>query len=354
MIRLKEFDHTEVERFCAFSRTYYDSPATTDPELIAWKFPGTGKFLSKHLTMETGEGRILGRAVLCRRPLTIPGRDDLCLNIPSDLLIDTGAAGAACLLQLVNAYPKLETDGLVHPSNEKSEAIYRRLFKFPVVGALKSVALPVCLETVLPNKAWLLPLRALLWLAGWLVGGAYAAILGPLALSARGLDLTEGPVNADAESLLRGFRAVAPVQVTRDRDFLAWRYAASPLGYRELAVRKGGEEIAKIVFRTTTSPGVTAMTVMDILVARRLTLAERARIVLRLRAIARKEGAALVYYLGNFRNPTVRHVAGVGFFTIPDRLLPHASPLFTYALRPPVNEEIVAGMYLTLGDLDYF
>jgi len=352
MIRLTEFSDAEVDRFCAFSRIYYDSAQTTDRALIAWKFPAAGRFQAKHLTFEV-DGRILGRAALCRRPFTCGGVE-LSLNIPSDLLIDTSGSGAACLVQLVNAYPKLGTDGLVHPSNAKSEPIYRRLFKFPVVTKLKSVGMPVRVETVLPRKAALLPLRAVFWAAGMLADMVYRAAVGLLTLGRRDLAAADGPVTVECEDLLAGFRSLVPHHITRDREFLAWRYAASPQGFREIVLKSRGRDAAKAVYRVATHQGVTAVTVMDILIARHLSIPERAAIVGALRAAARREGAALVYYLGNFRNPVVRHVAAVGFVTIPDRFLPHASPVFAYALRPPVTPEIIAGMYLTLGDLDYF
>lgn len=352
MIRLSEFSEAEVERFCAFSRTYYDSYETTDKALITWKFPPTGRFQAKHLTFET-DGRILGRAVLCRRPFYCDGVE-LSLNIPSDLLIDTSAAGAACLIQLVNAYPKLDTHGLVHPSNAKSEPIYRRLFKFPVVGSLKSVGMPACVETLVPGKAALYPLRGVMWLAGLAVDAVYRLAVCLATVGRRDLSASDGPVTTDCEELLAGFRALAPHHIARDREFLDWRYVQSPQGFREINLRTGGSSIAKAVYRIATHNGVTALTVMDILVSRRLSLAERAALVGAMRGVARRNRAALIYFLGNFRNPLIRHVASLGFITIPDRFLPHASPIFARALRAPVTPEIVAGMYLTLGDLDYF
>lgn len=352
MIRRKPFDHAQVSAFCAFSRKYYDNVQTTDEDFVAWKFPVDGPFAAHHLTYEVGDA-VQGRAVLCRRPFHFHGQD-LTLTQPSDLLIDPDVSGAACLVQLVNAYPEADSQGIVHTSNEKSEFIYKRLFKFEQITELTSVTMPVAIENVLPRRWAFLPARALLWIAGWVIEFFYLLVLAYSQTGARTPAAAPRPVAADDPKLSNAFKRLAPAQITRNRDFLAWRYAEAPMDYRELHVTADGETLAKVVYRLAEYRGISSLVIMDWLIARPLSLAEKAACLVDLRRIARRHGAIQVYYLGNFRNLVVRHLGGFGFFPIPDRLLPHASPIFGYAFEDPLTGNRLKDIYLTLGDLDYF
>ena len=129
-IKVRPFSSEEVERFCDFSETYYDQMETNDVSFVTWKMKCNTSQPAEHLTIEE-DGKMLGRAALFTRTYVTEIGSFTATQV--DLLVKPNVANPAIMITLVKNYTKLEPDFSFNTSNEKSDLIYEKLFKFEKV-----------------------------------------------------------------------------------------------------------------------------------------------------------------------------------------------------------------------------
>ena len=126
-IELDKFNLDEIEKFIEFSKTYYDNPETTEKNLLqisSW----TKLQSSYHLKLKKNN-KILGRVVLNTRNINLLNKQVKATQV-TDLLINQDNKDPMMFVKLVKSYNYLKNDLVIHTSNENSENIYKKFFKF--------------------------------------------------------------------------------------------------------------------------------------------------------------------------------------------------------------------------------
>jgi hypothetical protein len=93
---------------------------------------------------------------------------------------------------------------------------------------------------------------------------------------------------------------------------------------------------------------------MDFVMRRNLTRMEKIAIKLLVVKYALKLTSDVLFTLANTNNPALRWLRGLPFIIIPDRLLPHPTPIFIHSSEEIYPSSNHKSIYLTLADLDYF
>jgi GNAT superfamily N-acetyltransferase len=184
----------------------------------------------------------------------------------------------------------------------------------------------------------------------------WARVLRPLALVRRRSTAGElgpaedgGPVRVldrfgpEADDVVRAAEARHPDHVLRDADYLNWRYADSPRGYRCLGIIRDGRLAAFAVLGQKLRQGISAAYVAE-LVAPEPT---DARALLR-RCVSVTRGSADA--LLAFPGPQARRFLGAGFLPTPQRIRLIGKPLAPGARLPADGYD----WYFTPGDTDLF
>ena len=117
-ILLSSFARAEVSDFILMSKSYYQTGDVTDECVTHHKFVDA-PYKCFHLTVAKNAGS-LGRAVLAKRMLPIRSQA-LSVTQVSDLLVNKNAANIYSISSLVKNYKSLETDIVIHTSNEQSQ-----------------------------------------------------------------------------------------------------------------------------------------------------------------------------------------------------------------------------------------
>ena len=123
-----QFDDKQVDLFILDSKTHYDNPETTSPEIVRWKFIGFSSHPSYHLFIRGSDAQInSGRAVLNTRTLNLRGEFKKITQV-TDLLAVKSKAGLMTFIDLIKQYRSLGSDAVIHTSTENSEKIYSNFF----------------------------------------------------------------------------------------------------------------------------------------------------------------------------------------------------------------------------------
>jgi len=70
--------------------------------------------------------------------------------------------------------------------------------------------------------------------------------------------------------------------------------------------------------------------------------------------MAADAGCDAVFTIANLQNPALKWMGGFPFLGIPDRHLPHPTPIFVHAVEGRRGAMARADLFFSLADLDYF
>ena len=243
---------------------------------------------------------------------------------------------------------------MVHTSNEVSDLIYQKLFKFPVVCTLMALGLPLYFAKAL--KPYLKNLRVLdvidylfaPWRWGLIsVSSAFVAV--------SGVDFMAHPLESEALEVFGGFQEISGSHFERSLAFHRWRFGEGPIFNGEIKwIKSAGICIGCVVFKQVELGGLNACVLMDIVMRRNLTRMEKIAIKLLAVKFALKLTSDVLITLVNTDNPALKWLKGFPFIVIPDRLLPHPTPIFIHSSEEIYPSSNRKSIYLTLADLDYF
>lgn len=345
---LAQFDDKQCSIFILDSKTQFNSPETTDPEIIRWKFMGFKSHPSHHLFI-TDPVTLLnsGRAALNVRTLIIKGKFKTVTQV-TDLLAVKSRASLLSFLELIRQYRSLNSDVVLHTSNENSEKIYLNFFKFKEVFKLSAFGFPIR-----PHKL-ISFFKTHPYLGG--IISIYSFLLEYL-MSFLGLfnfiSLADYSFSGNEEALLKSF-AERETSLLRSSDFLKWRYFKSPYEYKLYTVFSCKKPIGILAARLTQFQGAYFFLVMDYMGSSKLSYLQSIGIRLALISEAISEDADAIFGLFNKNNIDLKTFFRLPFVSIDDKMLPHRTPIFASSLSPAIKVETLEKMYFSLGDLDYF
>jgi len=352
-ISVENFTETDMEGYLDMSQQEYgDSVTTTDPRHIRWKHLESPFGVSSYVSLNEND-RIVGRALIQPRTLRTAVKS---YNIASvmDLLINREHRTTPVnFIKLTKACGNVGKFDLVfHTSNERTFPLYSKLLGFPNPFSLQAYGFPVRIAGLLCSVIgkridaidWLTaPFRRLIEGAAYLVG------------SAASLSIEEKPISdSELEALSEKSLRLSGPLLARTNEFLQWRFYDAPLWpatvYR---IDRRGLFLGYVVTRKMELGNLNHFVLMDFLIDPDAPLF--VYIALRFWLIA-KAGASKADTLFTMINPCSaysRKCVGFPLMGIPEKLLPHGTPIFVRA-GADKSLDLDGAMHLTLGDLDYF
>ena len=334
------------------ARKVYEGPATTDPEHWEWKH-SRSPFGPSEVSSLLESDELVGRTVSSIRPFRLGGMVLRGKTI-MDFVIDPAVRRADHAVRLIRCGSQMDDcDLILHGSNEMSDILYRKLFRYPIVGAMTSSAFPLRIRGLLGKflqrgsatiDRLIAPWR---WL--WRFGGFTAQTL-------LHVSLEEGlPADDEVEAMLDRFRSGVGPHFERTRDFIRWRFETGPLfNARILSIRTRGRFRGYVAVRRVIVDGFEFEVIIDF--AHDLELGALERLAIRMMLIARtaQTSADALFVIANFANDATRKMLGAPLMPIPDRFLKHPTPIFAHIREDRENRlKALGGTFMTLADIDY-
>ncbi|MFN3557904.1 MAG: hypothetical protein ACK4UQ_01360 [Brevundimonas sp.] len=347
------FDASSTSAHIALARTVYDTPATTDPDHWNWKHGTPPCGPSEVVALRSGD-RLVGRTLRTRKPFRLAADTVIEGATIADFVIDPAYRRADRTVRVIRAGSRLEGEGIIlHGSNEMSDPLYRKLFKYPLVFELKSAVFPLrlrgALSKVTGRDLGFLDVLTIPW-------RLLARAVGAIAAKLCGVQVTEGlPSDPEVEAMLQAFRSGAGPHFERDLAFINWRFRTGPLfNARLYSIRVHGVFRGYLAMRAVEVDGFRFEVVVD--AAHDLTLSAGQLLAVRLAMIGRaaRTSADGVFVMANFGNPVLRKLFGAPLIPVPDRALKHPTPIFAHVRIDRENRLKALGRtFMTLADIDY-
>ena len=352
-IEVELFAKHHLGAFLELSHSEYGPSAAANIGHITWKHLGSPHGASTYVRL-VANGKTVGRALLQPTSvLTESGR--FSIASVTDILIDPKfRSPPSNFTSLMRASADVSAfSSVYHTSNRRTDPLYRKLFRFPKPLSLRGYGFPIRLANIVSRIAG--PrLQALDWLMSPL--RPLVALVANVGLTVTRLNVSERLPDDDTLSrlLLRSLRQSGPL-LARSRAFLKWRFIDAPVFAATVyCIERGGKCLGYVATRTVGFDGLTVLVIVDFLLDPALTLLDRFTVrswIIR-RAMTLNVDALLT--MANPRSRAALIAVGFPFLRIPDRYLPHETPIF---LRSRGSEnrflETAESLHLTLTDLDY-
>ena len=354
-IKSELLTYEKVGQHIAVGKTVYCKPEVVDELHVTWKHLSSPYGASSVISLRNESELIIGHTFLQPRKFCIDFFRSYNGAVVTDLVINPLFRNAATLIAITRAIKSpLNFDMVLHTSNEVSDQIYKKLFKFPVSCDLNSAGIPINFGSILRSRLKnviaisLVNLISIAW--RWLLIALNRVIgfFSPLKF------VTE-PSECEVEEVLSDFAKICGSHFERTPGFLKWRFKDGPLfNGRTKWIESGGVCIGYLVFKDVHISGLKVCVIMDVCFRRHLSLMESIAIKLLSITLAINGSCDAVFTLCNFNNSALKWLQDFPFIKIPDEVLPHPSPIFIHAseeVYPSLNRKSI---YLTLADLDYF
>jgi len=354
-IRFDIFDQKRLSEHIAVGASVYSSPEVINADHLRWKHlqnpygPSTSVSLRNELETLVGRSFIQPRtfwftpAVSCRGA-TI-----------TDLVIMPEARNAATLIGMTRAIKSPQgVDVVIHTSNDVSDLIYRKLFKFPIAFTLAATGLPIRVSNFLKSyfaNPILIKVSELLVSPWRLLLRASALVIG----SVSGVRLAAEPTDGVISEIFEEYRQHAGAHFERSQRFLKWRFSEGPIFNGTIEwVWSQGECVGYLAFKRVTLGGLDVFVILDAVLRRRLTQKESIALKFVAARLAIESSCDAIFTLANLDSPALKWLKGFPFIHIPDRHLPHPTPIFIHAADEFESLKNKKDIFFTLADLDYF
>jgi hypothetical protein len=339
--------HMKLVNSCSYD------PTVLNQNHFWWKH-GIGPAKPSYAVSLFESDHLVGRAMIQRRSLRLGHGHTLRGGLVFDLILAPAHRSAANFISLCRGQMKApELDILVHTSNEVSDPLYRNLMRYSIVCHLEAYGLPVRSRRIL---------RKLLGrsLPGFdLLTFPWRLTLRVVAEAFRKLSQlefrTDIPAATELHEVKTYLSSLGSPHFDRDPNFLRWRFLEGPLLKGQLVcLYKANQFCGYVASRRVGFEGIELLLLMDFAPARSLTRTERLAVRLELLARAVREGADVVLTMMNPYSKVAAEILGFPFIRLPDRFLPHQTPIYVRPLRETDALHGLDSMYITLADIDYF
>lgn len=353
-ISVDTFLESDLENFLEMTQIEYGPSVTANPDHIRWKHLASPFGASTYISLVEA-GQVVGRALIQPRTLRT---DSKMFNVASvmDLLIDRERRSTPInFINITKASGNVESYDLVfHTSNERTFPLYSKLFRFPNPFSLRAYGFPVRLAGVFAAVFgrrvdvidWLTaPLR-------WLL----VAIADVVNFLAR-LEITQRAMSGDElETLCTKCLQKSGPFLARTNAFLKWRFTEAPFWSATIfRIDRKGKFLGYVVTRKMELGGLNHLVLMDFVLDPDTPFFVQVGLRLWLIRKAITSKADALFTMVNSYSSIARICVGFPLISIPDKLLPHATPIFVRARSNDCKElEADRSIHMTLADLDYF
>lgn len=349
------FNQNKLSEHITVGKSVYSSAEVINSDHILWKHLQNPYGPSTSVSLRIASKELVGRSFIQPRTFWVTPSISCRGATVTDLVIMPAERNAASLITMTRAIKSPDgIDVVVHTSNDSSDLIYRRLFKFPIAFTLAATGLPLRVSNILKprftNSALIkvAELFASPW--RWLLR-ATALVMGAVS----DVKFASEPSEKVISEIFTEYRQHAGAHFERSQRFLSWRFSEGPLFNGEVEwVWIQGECVGYLAFKQVTLGGLVVFVIMDAVLRRRLSLKEAIAIKFLAARLAIEGSCDAVFTLVNIENSALKWLKGFPFFLIPDRHLPHSTPIFIHASIEHRSLEKQGDVFFTLADIDYF
>lgn len=353
-ISVEPFAVTDLDYYLELSRSEYGPSISTNPDHVRWKHLDSPFGASTYISL-VASGKIVGRALLQPRPMYTASQK-LNAACVTDVLIDSEfRSPPSNFINVTKATGNVPKFDLVyHTSNVHTAPLYSKLLHLSSPFSLRAYGFPLRIAGFLSlitgrridTIDWLTaPLRWLLSIISFVMN------------SVAKLDIAPQKLDDDALAVLcvRCLHQSGPL-LARTNAFLKWRFKDAPLWpatvYR---VDRDRQFLGYVVTRKIDLSGLSHLALMDFVLDPETPIFVQIALRLWLVHSAIRLKVDTLYTMVNSFNGIARKIAGFPLLSIPDRLLPHATPIFVrYRNNDNKEHETDRLIHFTLADLDYF
>lgn len=354
-IRLEALQADGLDEQIVVGAAVYTTPTVTDRAHLRWKHLDNPGGVSMFVSARNPQGELVGRSFLQPRRVALGVADSCAGATVTDLVVKPEERNASTMVSMTRAARAPEgIDVVFHTSNEVSDIFYRKLFKFPVAFSLQAAGLPIgfagAVGRFVSNRSlvafshflsvpWRLAIRAAAGVCGWGTGLAF----GPV------------PQEAERAEVFRRFRGYAGPHLARDDAFVDWRFSKGTLFRGDVKwLWKQQECQGYLAFKQVELEGLKILVIMDSVLSRPLSVRESIHLKLMAARVAADSGCDAVFTIANLDNSALKWMGGFPFIRIPERHLPHPTPIFVHASESRRGAVARADLFFSLADLDYF
>lgn len=349
----EKFSPEIIAEFAKLSRVEYgDLPAVTSKDHLNWKHLNGPFGASTALHLKDGD-KIVGRTILQPRTFQLSDKKIKAAFVTDALVHPSYRRPVSNFLSLTLAIKEAKDfDVIFHSSNEKTENIYKKILRFSNPFSLQGFGLPLKLGKLFPEKFYLRNIFLKL------MGAPYRLTLEAFLYLVRKfitVNLSEKcPQDFDEfcqkECQKNNFLTV------RNQEILQWRFRDAPLWKAGVSHVYGQEKyFGYIVWRQLELSGCSFFVIMDFLLNDELSKLRAFALRCLLIKKAMLSDADIIFTLLNPRTKLSKKFLGLPFVGVPDKFLPHATPIFVHANNPSLMAmEQETALHLTLSDIDYF
>ena len=351
---IETFTESSLEDFIELSKTQYGLSIVSNIEHTRWKHLASPLGASTNIRLVVNK-KTIGRSMLQ----------------PKILLTQTGECNTACVTDVL-IHPKFRSnpanfinltkaseniskfDSVYHTSNEHTEPFYSKLFKYPQPFSLKGYGFPLRFSNLF-FKFSNIRLKILDWLTSpfyWVV-----SLIASIVITASKINFSEQLPSDEMLNKL-WFKSIlksGPIFI-RNRAYLKWRLIDAPKWAAKVyTVESKGSFIGYVATRKFKLNGIIFLVVIDFLFNTDINIFER--IVLRLWLLkqAIKLNVDALFSMINPESKVSRVCIGFPMLPIPDKFLPHATPVFFRAKDAEnIDFKLFNSTHMTTADIDYF
>lgn len=355
-ISIEQLQMASTQEHLSLGASVYALPEVIDPDHFKWKHFDSPYGPSLSISLRNKDGQLIGRSLVQPRIFIGEGGDKLRGGIITDFVISPKYRNPSAMIGMTIRMKSLPGyDLIAHTSNEKSELIYRDLFKFPVAFKLTAFGVPINITNLLKsriNLSWLIPIVAFpvnVFLKIFFKLGSFIFI------NLFKIRFDSSPNDEDAEAILINFKKHAGVHFERKVPFLKWRFTSAPLFRGPVKwLWRNNQCLGYVAFRSVSIGGISFLVIMDPVFLRPLAPFESIALKFLCANLGYFLGSDIVFTMLNIANNALKTLKGFPFAPIPDRYLPHSTPLYIHKKENNLDANGLSTTFFTLADLDYF
>jgi len=353
-ISIRNFSETDLSGYLELSQIEYGETVSSDSDHIRWKHLNSE--LGTSLYVNLGESqRVIGRALIQPRNLHTSLRNYKVGQVMDLLIHKAHRTSPANFINLTKACGNIEDFDLIfHTSNERSFSLYSQLFQFPNPFSLNAYGFPVRLAGIFSSfigrrvnliDVFTAPFR-------WFFLAMSYAVNSVVRLEVSENSMSDDEIETLCAKCLRNLGS----HLTRSNAFLNWRFRDTPVWPAVISrVDRKGQFLGYIVTRKVLLDGRSHFVLMDFILDPGVNYYTCLSLRLWLIRKAILSRSDVFFTMANPLSNIASKCIGFPFINIPEKLLPHATPIFMRARKEDSEQlESDRSIHLTLADLDYF
>ena len=348
------FTEEDLSGFIELSETEYESSVTTDVNHTRWKHLDSPHGASTYIRL-VADSKVVGRALLQPRLIQTKTGQFSTACVTDVLIAPLHRSSPANFLNLTNTSGNISKfSSVFHTANERTEPFYRKLFRLPNPFSLHGYVFPTRVAGIFLKISgyrinaldwFLLPFRYLI---------SFAAIA---MISTAKIDISKRLPDDEnlSELCLKLLHDSGPL-LTRTKSFLKWRLIDAPLWKANVyCVERKGKFLGYIATRRLELNDLKHLVVIDFLLDTDITFYDRLALRLWLIRQAILSDVDALFTMINPMSKAAHTCVGFPMIRIPDKFLPHGTPIFFRAnTNENQNVESDQMIHMTLADIDYF